>query len=486
MVENNNQLIFNDDNKPWAAPHSSLSLEGHWQPWYDDRRDYNTNAPTYYDYLSNFNGLIKSVVDFVNELAKRDVNTNNTKSVELIKKTSWLVDGLNEIVLEANVKLSKATGNKLSIKDDGLYVDTPDITALSQKVDTLQANYNALLTKVNKLEGDYTTLNSSLSSLKERVDLLDGGGWATKEQLEELRKIIETNKDDYESADSGLRLLITNMQKRLDALDGLSGDMDTWNEKIKRLEAETLNVKNIASIAGTLVGVISNESYTKTDVDTLAVINNKNRFRVMYNSFTQRVDGRITRIERIGFDHDGITTNGAAVDPAAWTKLGSFTLGNLELAYGGRLSYNMLYSVKNFAFRYYQNYFQNYTDGLIQPWLIRLDYDNGTFNIHSKGLKKIANSGDIFKPATDELYTVVTWLDDEGNEYRPTYNTDGTPKELSQCPRVEEVSRGEATASLEEGMNNEGGITIIEHEGKHYFSDEFGKYENPSEVVDGE
>ena len=328
MVENNNQLNLND-NKPWTAPHSSLSLEGHWQPWYDDRRDYNTNAPTYYDYLSNFNGLIKSVVDFVNELAKRDIKTNNTESIELLKKTSWLVDGLNEIVLEANVKLSNETGNKLSIKEDGLYVDTPDITALVQKVETLEANYNSLLSKVTTLEGDYTTLNSALSSLKERVDLLVGGGWATKEQLEELRKIIETNKDDYENADSGLRLLIANMQKRLDALDGLSGEMDTWNDKIAKLEAETLNVKNIASIAGTLIGVISNESYSKCDVETLAVINSKNRFKVLYNSFTQRVDGRITRIERIGFDHDGLTTNGADVDPAAWTKLGSFTLGNL-------------------------------------------------------------------------------------------------------------------------------------------------------------
>lgn len=479
MVENNH-LNFNDNNKPWQAPHSPFSLEGQWQPWYDDRRDYNTNAPTYYDYLSNFNGLIKSVVDFVNELAKRDIKTNNTKSVELLKKTSWLVDGLNEIVLEANVKLSKATGNKLSIKEDGLYIDTPDITALTKKVATLESNYNSLLSKVN-------TLNSSLESLKARVDLLDGGGWATKEQLEELRKIIEANKNDYENADSGLRLLIANMQKRLDALDGLSGEMDTWNDKIKKLEAETLNVKNIASIAGTLVGVISNESYIKTDVVTQPVIDKKERFKVMYNSFTQRIDGRITRIERIGFDHDGLTTNGtASVDPAAWTKLGSFTLSNLEQAYNGRISYNMLYAVKNFAFRYYQNYFQNYTDALMHPWLIRLDYENGTFNIHSKGLKKIANSGDIFKPATDELYTVVTWLDDSGNEYHPAYNADGSPKELSQCVPVEKVNRGESSASLEDNMDVEEGITIIESNGKHYFSDEFEKYEHPAEVVAGE
>ena len=437
-MENINKIDF-EENKPYNAPHYPFSLEGHFQPWYDDRRDYNTNAPSYYDYLSNFNQLIKSVVDFVNELAKRDINTEDTNTVELIKKTSWLVNDLNDIVLKANVKISEIANNKLVVKPDGLYVETANIDDLRNSLTTLQNNFNTLQSSFNNHINDF-------NSLKTRVDLLDGGGWATKEQLEELRKIINTNKDDYESADSGLRLLIANMQKRLDALDGLSGEMDTWNDKIKKLEAETLNVKNIASIAGTLIGVISNESYTKTDIETLAVIDKKTRFKVMYNSFTQRFDGRITRIERIGFDHDGITTNGANVDPAAWTKLGSFTLGNLENAYGGTLSYNMLYAIKNFAFRYYQNYFQDYTNGLMHPWLIRLDYNNGTFNVHSKGLKKIANSGDIFKPATDELYTVVTWLDDNGNEYRPEYNADGTPKELSKCTPVEKVERGSVSS----------------------------------------
>lgn len=38
-------------------------------PFYSDEADYNTNAPSYYDYLAKYNGFISSLVDFVNGLA---------------------------------------------------------------------------------------------------------------------------------------------------------------------------------------------------------------------------------------------------------------------------------------------------------------------------------------------------------------------------------------------------------------------------------
>ena len=42
-MENINKIDF-EENKPYNAPHYPFSLEGHWQPWYDDRRDYKTKA----------------------------------------------------------------------------------------------------------------------------------------------------------------------------------------------------------------------------------------------------------------------------------------------------------------------------------------------------------------------------------------------------------------------------------------------------------
>lgn len=423
-----------DENKPYNAPHLPFSLEGHWQPWYDDRRDYNTNAPSYYDYLSNFNQLIKSVVDFVNELAKRDVNTEDTETIELIKKTSWLVDGVNDIVLKANVKISKANGNKLISKSDGLFVETANIDDLKNRVNALESNFNTLQQSFNSHLNDF-------NSLKTRVDLLDGGGWATKEQLEELRKIIEANRQDYEQADSGLMLIISNIQKRLEAIDGISAEIDTWNQKVKVLEAETLNVKNIATMASTLVGAISSTGYSQTPITTTNVINNKDRFVCLYNSFTQRINGRITRIERIGFDFSGLTTAGASIDPANWTKIGQFTKTDIQGTYAGTLSNNLRRQINTYAFRYYNNYFQNSSDALFYPWVMRLDYGtDGVFSVWCRGLKTVSNKGDIVKPVTEEVYTVITWLDDEGREYLPKYKANGDPEELTNCDPVQTIA----------------------------------------------
>ena len=425
-MENNNKIDF-DENKPYLAPHNPFTLEGHWQPWYDDRRDYGTNAPSYFDYLSNFNHLIKSIVDLVNELAKRDVKTEDTNTIELIKRTSWLVDDLNDIVLKANVKISKAPNNKLTVKTDGLHVETANIDDLKNKVKTLERNFNNHINDFN--------------ALKNRVELLDGGGWATKEQLEELRKIIEANRKDYEEADSGLMLIIANIQKRLDALDGISAEIDTWNEKVTVLEAETLNVKNIATMASTLVGGISSTGYSKTPVTTTNVIDNKDRFVCLYNSFTQRINGRITRIERIGFDFSGITTAGASINPVNWTKIGQFTKTDIQGIYGGTLSNNLRRQINSYAFRYYNNYFQNSTDGFFYPWVMRLDYGtDGIFSVWSRGLKSINNKGDIVKPTTEEVYTVITWLDDSGNEYLPKYKPNGDPEDLTKCDPVTPIA----------------------------------------------
>lgn len=110
-MENINKIDF-EDNKPYFAPHYPFSLEGHWQPWYDDRRDYNTNAPSYYDYLSNFNKLIKSIVELLNRVARRNVQVEDTNCIDLTKINDWIDEGNachswhDEIILKAEVILS--------------------------------------------------------------------------------------------------------------------------------------------------------------------------------------------------------------------------------------------------------------------------------------------------------------------------------------------------------------------------------------------
>jgi hypothetical protein len=110
-MENINKIDF-EENKPYNAPHYPFSLEGHWQPWYDDRRDYNTNAPSYYDYLANFNHLIKSIVELLNRVARRNVQVEDTNCIDLTKINDWIDEGNSchtwhdEIILKAEVILS--------------------------------------------------------------------------------------------------------------------------------------------------------------------------------------------------------------------------------------------------------------------------------------------------------------------------------------------------------------------------------------------
>ena len=96
-MDTNNETNINkvdfDENKPYVAPHNPFTLEGHWQPWYDDRRDYGTNAPSYYDYLANFNHLIKSIVDLLNRVARRNIKVEDTACIDLTKINDWIDEG---------------------------------------------------------------------------------------------------------------------------------------------------------------------------------------------------------------------------------------------------------------------------------------------------------------------------------------------------------------------------------------------------------
>lgn len=132
-----------------------------YQPWYDDKRDYNTNAPTYYDYLSNMNEVIQQVVENVNKVFNRDVNVEDTASIELIKEASWLVEGVNNTIIKANAKISKEN-NLIEIKDDGLYVDL----ALKTKLDTLQTNFEAFKAAAEKMTAGPGIIITTLANIK--------------------------------------------------------------------------------------------------------------------------------------------------------------------------------------------------------------------------------------------------------------------------------------------------------------------------------
>ena len=64
------------------------------------------------------------------------------------------------------------------------------------------------------------------------------------------------------------------------------------------------------------------------------------------------------------------------------------------------------------------------------------DKATATFVLFARGLKQLATVGEIFHSTREELYSIVTWLDDDGNEYLPSYKENGEAKPLTECDRV--------------------------------------------------
>ena len=198
MVENINQITFNDNNKPWKAPHYPFSLEGHWQPWYDDRRDYNTNAPTYYDYLSNFNHLIKSITELLNRVARRNIEVEDTNCIDLTKINDWIDEGNachtwhDDIILKADVILStyqKAINfdgkdykllNAISCLNTGLYASDylPLIQALADKLNQTIADNNDkfddLQNQINQINQEITNIKNNINNIKGDINNIKG------------------------------------------------------------------------------------------------------------------------------------------------------------------------------------------------------------------------------------------------------------------------------------------------------------------------
>ena len=173
-MEEINQDNFNQIESYSKYPFSTnWSLENHYQPWYDDRRDYNTNAPSYYDYLANTNRYLNKLTWLTNRVARRNINVQSTNAIRYTKELDWIDEGKelginwhDVINLKCELVLSKLvkrlqyqqldgqykdleSPNSLVIENDGLY--NPDVTnyllelnkdlrALNNKIDNLKAD----------------------------------------------------------------------------------------------------------------------------------------------------------------------------------------------------------------------------------------------------------------------------------------------------------------------------------------------------------
>ena len=230
--------------------HSRIPLEGHWQPWYDDRKDYNTNAPSYYDYLARFNYFIREITDFINRLARRNINVKNTSTVDLTKTGDWTSQDIIEIKADINVSTNtkQSYPNAIKVLTDGLYVIdfTNEITKLKEKDTDLQ-------NQITKLKEQDTDLQNQITKLKEK-------------------------DTDLQNQITNIKTSISNISKMMESLKFMSSGQPPYKTVISTMKVSTIvndsnPVDKSTQGVGLKVASVSYETETKTNVTTWLQLN---------------------------------------------------------------------------------------------------------------------------------------------------------------------------------------------------------------------
>ena len=187
MKQNNNEIPRNEPPRPFPK-YLPWSFEGHYQPWYDDRRDYNTNAPSYYDYLAHQKFLSNEAIDLINRNARRNFYVTDTNSIDLTKKGDWVdnenpcmskdwqptqreryyYDDIVEIVADLKVSSQKVAvtiagmtqtcPNVLRVLTDGAYV--PDYTAFIADLRNRLSSAEGEINRINNRTYTQTETNT--------------------------------------------------------------------------------------------------------------------------------------------------------------------------------------------------------------------------------------------------------------------------------------------------------------------------------------
>lgn len=146
-----------------------------YQPWYDDERDYNTNAPSYYDYLANSVNLEKVQSEAINDLLVRDVDFLDSDEIHVDKLTDWHTDDpshQNKTSFKAHVITSPknltytfdgvdyVAPNSIKVLDSGLY--SPDYSKI---ISNAQARLNEVSTIAKKADDKSLENAKSITAL---------------------------------------------------------------------------------------------------------------------------------------------------------------------------------------------------------------------------------------------------------------------------------------------------------------------------------
>lgn len=235
-MEERNQDNFNQMENhakyPWST---NWSLENHYQPWYDDRRDYNTNAPSYYDYLSNTNRYLDKLTWLTNRVARRNINVQSTNAIHYTKEFDWIDEnkerGINwhdVINLKCELVLSKLVKSLQYQQLDGQYKDLESPNSLIIENDGL---YNPDVTNyLLELNKDVRALNTKIDNLK--ADILR----AVDEKTKEFERRIDEKINNIRVPEQNQQVNETKVNELIDnKLNGIKPKVDNINRAVEKI-----------------------------------------------------------------------------------------------------------------------------------------------------------------------------------------------------------------------------------------------------------
>lgn len=217
---------------PWST---NWSLENHYQPWYDDRRDYNTNAPSYYDYLANTNRYLDKLTWLTNRVARRNINVQSTNAIQYTKEFDWIDEnkerGINwhdVINLKCELVLSKLVKRLQYQQLDGQYKDLESPNSLIIENDGL---FNPDVTNyILELNKDVRSLNNKIDNLK--ADILR----AVDEKTKEFERRIDEKINNIRVPEQNQQVNETKVNELIDnKLNGIKPKVDNINRAVEKI-----------------------------------------------------------------------------------------------------------------------------------------------------------------------------------------------------------------------------------------------------------
>ena len=217
---------------PWST---NWSMENHYQPWYDDRRDYNTNAPSYYDYLANTNRYLDKLTWLTNRVARRNINVQSTNAIKYTKEYDWIDEGKERginwhdvINLKCELVLSKLVKRLQYQQLDGQYKDLESPNSLIIENDGL---YNPDVTNyLLELNKDVRSLNAKIDNLK--ADILR----AVDEKTKEFERRIDEKINNIRVPEQNQQVNETKVNELIDnKLNGIKPKVDNINRAVEKI-----------------------------------------------------------------------------------------------------------------------------------------------------------------------------------------------------------------------------------------------------------